>query len=143
MHRAQQILDALYSKLSVLITNGDIKELHTSSAEPPRVYPSLVLAMGSDDVLSESVNYLNMSLAVSTDIVITSNSTDLDRDCLNIRVEVHKAIMSDRQLGLPFVINTKFTGQSEPEHKGDADTYAAYMRLTWQVDYRTHIGDQT
>jgi hypothetical protein len=135
------ILDAINTKLSVLITNGDIKELMRSGIEPPRTYPALSVSMGPDEPMIQQTSHMDQSLTINIDIIVTSNNVDLDRESLKVRLAAHKAIMEDQTLGLPFVINTNFSGQSEPSYKGDADTYAAITRLSWSVLYRTSIKD--
>ena len=138
MHKAQAILNAFKASLAPLITNNVVKVILPNNAQPAEVHPALIVRMGEEDVSARNMsNFDNRDLNIYIDIYVHSKNTDLDEQVLVIREEVEKAILANVQLGLPFVLNTEFNGQDAPDYQGDAELYAAAIRLNFVVKYRT------
>jgi len=141
VHKVQSILNSFKSALLPLISDGIVKTVQGNNAQSPEAHPALVIRMGAEQVQARNLsNFTNNSVLVDVDIYVHSKTLDLDEQLLAVREEVEKAIQADVLLGLPFVLNTQFEGQESPEHQGDAELYAASLRLNFTVQYRTQIG---
>lgn len=143
MHKAQLILDAVYTKLNALVTDSTIKTLNKNSAlkMDSSQHPLVVIRMGDDDPVSRGAQHIDSDLSVHTDIYVSTTSDDLDSLTLAVRLAIHKALMADITQGLGFVIDTQPQGQSEPDYSGEGEDYAGGTRLSWKITYRSNLQD--
>ena len=65
----------------------------------------------------------------------------LDTLLNQIRREVWVAMMADRTLGLPYVIDVRPLGDNEPELSDELEKGAARQRLFFLVKYRHSVAD--
>lgn len=142
MNKAYSVLNAINGKLSALMPTH-LKEVRRNRLDPIQLgdYPVLVIRMGPDTPRGDSINFITSDFTVHTDIYVNSTDSDLDKLTLDIRAEVHKALMADKTQGLDFVIDTKHSLQQEPDYTGEGDDYAGATRLSWEVTYRYTYND--
>lgn len=138
MHKVEAILNNVGAKLGSLKSIGVISELLSSRVQAPESYPTIIYRMGSDEIINRKLSAISDSaLSIYIDIYVESTQLNLDMKVLNIREEVEKVMLSDHTLGLPFVLNTEFLSQEEPDYLGQAATYSGAVRLNYRVTYRT------
>jgi len=135
MHRAETILDAILSLLTGLTTTGE-------KVERGRVYkiaawPSLSIEMGSDQASDEgrSVAFQTRSLEVGVTSYAKADE-DTETALNTIRAEVYAAMMADHTLGLDFVLDVIFSGDSPPQLSGDSEQPAAAQTMNYSISYR-------
>lgn len=138
MHKVQSILEQIKTKLSDLQANKHVSEILDNTASIPIKFPCLIITMGDDDLISrQSSNISQHLLEVFIDIIIQTNTPAINSILLNIREQVEIALLTDHTIGLPFIINTEFTGQFAPEYTGDSEVYTGSMRMRFTFEYRT------
>lgn len=143
MHRATAIRDAIETKLQALVSGGQIKSIVKSLTAWPSDYPSVNVKVGTDVPINPNNAFTDWQLTINTDILLQSNSDDLDAEMLAARLEIHKALMSELNLGLPFVKNIEPGEQGQPNVNVEGATDTSYTQLSWIVNYRAPVTDPT
>lgn len=159
-HRTEQILDAVVIAITGLDTTG-------ANVERGRVYPwsdSQARALTVDQGAASPVNEPDWNHQdVEQEIRITAHvkanpdlfggafssefATDHDigstyaREINVISKEVYIAMMADRTLGLDFVIDTQWLGNTEPELTGDSEAVTVRMDMLFTTTYRHSLTD--
>lgn len=141
MHKVQQILNVFSEKLQPVLQSGLVKEILKNRASAPNFSPAIAIKMGEDIPNQDNATFLDSDLQVYTDIYVISTESDLDKSTLEIRTEIQKAIMSEFNLGLDFVLVVSSLGQLEPDYDGNGEQYAGATRVVWGVKYRSSISD--
>jgi hypothetical protein len=143
MHKAQLILNAAFTRLETLVTNKIIKQTIRNRAIAPTLYPCISMSMGPDTILKENHNSIDSALEIYTDIYISSADSDLDKQTLEVRAEIHKVLLEVLNLDLPYVMKVTPLGQFEPEYDGESESYTSATRLAWSIQYRSNYKDPT
>ena len=141
MHKVQAIRDAVYTAVNGLVSDGHIAEASKNNISNPSNYPSVSVVIGSDLPESKVNTFTDWQLTMFTDIKIQASDGDVDADMLNIRAELHKALMADYTQGLSYVKDFEPGEQSEPEINSEGDTFTCYTRVSWLVKYRSSETD--
>lgn len=140
MHRAQAIRDAVVTKLQPLIALGVVSQVYFG-AEQADELPAIGVMLGDDTRQNRNSAFIDWQLTVFTDILVGGTDADVDAIMLATRLNIHKAIMADTTLGLPYVIDVNPIGQQEPERSNEGDRYTSATRVSWQVTYRSSLTD--
>ena len=137
-HRAEQIADAVVTKLTGLTTTGAncfrarVHELPESSL------PALCVYVGNDvprsDGGSSSFRFIDGDLTIMVEAVVKSSS-GMDSTLLQIRKEATIALQADVTQGLAFVIDTQ-EGPSSIDLAGEGDKPVGRLRMDWIIRYR-------
>jgi hypothetical protein len=141
VHKAQLIINEIYTRLLTLVDSKVVLEVMKNRADVPDDVPAIAVRMGSDEPDNQNASFIDSSLIVNTDIYVITTEQELDEKTLAIRLETHKKLMADYNLGLSFVTQITPLGQSEPDYNGDGEQYAGATRLSWRVSYRSNILD--
>lgn len=91
-----------------------------------------------------NTNFMDWSVQVGIEIYVsgTAGTSSLDQTFLNIRADIHNALMADITQGLNFVKQTIPLGASSPVIDTNELKTAAY-RTAWGFHIRTSIDDMT
>lgn len=135
MHRAESILQAVAATLTGLPTTG--ASVVRGWAQQLDSVPGLIVRMGPDEIDFDTLRQANRLLTVSVEAVVRAGAS-ADSDLNQIRAEVFAALMADRQLGLPWVVDTAPQGDAAPTQKDNADPVVRQV-LQYQVQYRHSI----
>jgi hypothetical protein len=141
VHKAQLIINEINTRLNVLIGEGVVLEVMKNRVDVPDELPAIAIRMGSDDPESQNASFIDSNLIINTDIYVITTAQELDELTLAIRLEMHKKLMVDHNLGLSFVTQITPLGQSEPDYNGDGEQYAGATRLSWRISYRSSVVD--
>ena len=141
MHKAQLIINEINTRLTTLVAAGVVKEVMKNRTDVPDELPAVAVRMGSDTPQNQNAQFIDSQLIINTDIYVITTAQDLDEKTLAIRLEVHKKLMADHNLGLAFVTQIMPIGQSEPDYNGEGEQYAGATRLSWQINYRANVVD--
>jgi len=145
LHRAEHILDAIKTRLTGLTTTGSNVERARVYSFPESVRDALSILMGSDVPVSEAgdgnMAYRDHELEVF--VVAHVKSTSIDTRINLIKAEVTSALLSDRTLGLAYVIDTDEAGWQVPVMTDESDMRAASCQGTFKVHYRRSYNDPT
>jgi hypothetical protein len=141
VHKAQLIINEIYTRLLTLVDSKVVLEVMKNRADVPDDVPAIAVRMGSDEPDNQNASFIDSSLIVNTDIYVITTEQELDEKTLAIRLEIHKKLMADYNLGLGFVTQITPLGQSEPDYNGEGEQYAGATRLSWRVSYRSNILD--
>lgn len=130
-HRAEQIVAAVHTAVTGLITTGANAFRATSRTIDPGGVSALVVWQGPDLVQSEvSGDQLTCALAINIDV----DAADAGADTVlnQIRAEVTTALASSHTLGLAFVSDIREVGSDDLQVIGAG----LRMRMRWLATYR-------
>ncbi len=107
--------------------------------------PALNVVLGPDKPVTDkgpdNLEFQDWELTVFVDIVVKTSAVPIDTLLNSLRLAVHKAIMANYTLGLPFVFNGYPGEAAEPEIKGDGELPVAVLRTAFVFNYRASITD--
>lgn len=141
MHKAEQILNAIYDSCQQLVADDVVLTVEKNTARPPFNFPALVIRVGQDAVSSRDSHFITTEQAINVNIIVKNSPNSLDTETLNIREALHKRITSTPALGLDYVMEVVPQGQDEPEYVGDSDEYSMVTNIPWLVRYRYPINN--
>lgn len=141
-HRAEQIMAAITTAVTGLTTTG-------ANVRRGQLYPfgddqtaALTVAQGPAEMLDDQPHRMKtVRLEVQIIIHVKSSTTLVDSLINQISKEVYIALMADRTLGLAFVIDSDWTGQTEPEQDIDSEAATARAAMQFAVLYRHSLTD--
>ncbi|MCL1038339.1 hypothetical protein L2750_14490 [Shewanella submarina] len=132
--KCEQILEQF--KLLISAEVGEAVEVVRNAMRPGVTgRPVISITMGEATPKSSSVNFYDWSVIVNCEVALMGNLKSLDNDFLNIRNQIQKALMTDIQIGLPFVIQCRADSVTAPAIV-DGDYPCAVVTVSWVVDYR-------
>lgn len=147
-HRAEQIVDAVVSAIrsSAPSTVKVYAHRRLSLAEDQDELPAISVDFGEDQPFDDdgasNMAFIDSLLNINiTAIVSGAEERDLKADLLRHRREVHVSLMSDRTLGLGFVVDTRYLGADSPEIDTDGEFLVGSLTSTWAIHYRMNIAD--
>lgn len=137
-HRAEQIADAVVTKVTSLATTGANVFRGRVHEIPDTSLPALCVYVGTDvprsDGASSSFRFIDGDLTVLIEAVAKASS-GVDSTLIQIRKEVTVALAADVTQGLSFVMNTD-EGPASIDLNGDGDKPVGRMRMDWTFRYR-------
>lgn len=138
--RTEDILEAIETALTGLTTTTTNVHREQSYDIVVTELPHLVINEGEDSVEDQLLqSFTDWALIVDIDIVSRGDSDTAITQVNTIRGEVHAALMTDYQLGLPSVVQyIEPTGTSRPEVSIEGDKPIVRQRLTYTVKYRAN-----
>lgn len=150
MHRAEQIIDAIVTRLQASTTLGinaqNIFAHRTLSlAENQDELPAVTVNFGEDNPANdydEMAGEIGSTLEVFTVPYLTSDDEpSLKVALLAARTEVHKAIDPTATLDLPFVLKVEYGGAVAPEADYTGELAAGSQQSRWLVTYHMNPDD--
>lgn len=151
-HRADQIIEAIVAAVrvqtSALQVQADNVFSHRtlSLADDAGLLPAITVNFADDTPVSEfgadNVSFIDSVLGITIEsFAVDPEEQAVRRALLNHRRFIHKALMADQALGLPFVIGTRYAGAAKPELDGTTELAAGALESRWAVHYRMNISD--
>ncbi len=146
-HRAEQILTAVRDAISARVAASGVN-VYTHrrlSLDPEQdETPAISVDYGEDRRAdAQTLGMIASLLSVEvTAIVADAEERDVRSRMLELRAEIHRAVMADPQLGLrEFVVSTYYGGASAPEVDTDGEQIIGALQSTWVVHYRMDLTD--
>ncbi len=133
MHRAETILEAVKTALTGLTTTA--ARVERDRVYPPESCPALSIEQG-DELPADDGNLAFQDSALDVDVIAYVKSDSFNTQANQIRAEVYAAMMGNRTLGLVFVHDTRWLGDSRPEPSGDGETKTLRVSMRFRVFYR-------
>lgn len=141
-HRDEQILDAVMTTVTGLTTP-------VSAPVRGRVYPhddsnlpALTVYMGQSTPVDEgNVRYQDRYLEVRIEAHVKEATETLEQTLNQLKKEVYVAVLANRTLGLPFVHDTQWEGDGEPELQDGSNKPTGSLEMRYRVQYRHSISD--
>lgn len=144
-HRAEQIMVAVLSQLTGLATTGTNAFRNRVHGLEDAETPALTIYQESDTPLGEDgfSNYAFLDSELTIKIVAHVKAGGSPETRLNqIRREVHVALMTDYQQGLPEVVLTTVPrGAAAPVLLSEGERPTASLDIYWGVQYRSSQTD--
>ncbi len=132
----EQVLAAVFSKLSGLAHFASRRRNHINLLDPKVDYPALVMMDGGDDAEPMDANgrdLLRMRVDVAV-AVLTKTSAELGPALSEARAQVLKALGADPTLG-GLVSQVRYRGATDPDYADQLGQPAeAVMTLTFLID---------
>ena len=134
VHRAEEILSAVVTALTGLATTG-------ASVERDRVYPAqscpaLSIEQGGEEPIQGRENMQFQDSALEVEVAVYVKSQSLNTQLNQIKAEVYAALMANRQLGLAYVYDLQWLGDTAPEPNRDSDSPTTKCSMRFAVAYR-------
>lgn len=146
-HRAQQIVDAIAAEIALGVPNAAIfTHRSLSVSEADQELPAVSVRYGADAPIealgASNVAFLDSLLELQTIALVRANDeTALLSGLLDLRRQIHVALMANRSQGLAFVIDTRYAGAGAPEVDASSEYLAGRLEVRWLVHYRMNITD--
>lgn len=145
-HRAEQVLDAVASLVRARVEASGVKVYtHRRLTLDPEQddLPAISIDYGEDRrAESQYVDQIDSVLEVQcTAVVVDPEEKPLRQKLLELRREIHQAVMADTRLGLEFVVTTAYGGASAPAVEADGEQLVGELQSTWLVAYSTSTTD--
>lgn len=145
-HRREQILDAITSQLTGLVTTGTRVERGRAYPLDETFLPAILIYQGEDNPTpaesAEAVyQFVDSTLTVAVEACASLAGNLTDQTLNQIDKEAWIALMATTNLGLPFVLYITPSGAQEPRLSGEGDRPIGYLRRNWIVHYRTSRAD--
>lgn len=145
-HRAQQIVDAIASKLAANVNLRAAVYTHRtlSLSEDERELPAITVNVGEDEPESEGAEQLNRITSALEAVIAAACVGDSEKEVidslLELRTQSHIALMADTSLGLAFVWQTEYAGASAPQLR-QGERMCGTLTMRWRVHYEMNISD--
>lgn len=143
--RVEQLIDALVTNLEAdaAISAGSVYRCR-SSAFADTELPAYNIAVGPDVPLNplgpDNVAFIDWAQTLFIDCYVKSILPDIDAVFLDMRRNIHRALMADVTQGVSFVMTTIPQGAEEPVIDDSGEQKTAVYRTGWEFRLRTTIG---
>lgn len=141
---------ALLNANAGIIAKGATAQVGRIAPLPPEALPFLGVFLTGDASIGEfgpqNTNFIDWDISVAVEIAMDADATtiSLEQDYLNMRADVHEAIMTDApDLSLPFVLMAYPLGADEANLSQDGKRKTVSYRTQWGFRVRTSITDMT
>ncbi len=139
MHRAESIMQAIEQRLTGLATTGS--RIERARVWPVEECPALSIERGDDAPMDNgrSLGFQSRQLEVFVTAYAKSPTGTFETSLHQIAAEVYAALFADVTQGLPYVMDTHWTGDSRPETSTETEGRTATMQMAYQIHYRHSI----
>lgn len=134
MHRAEEILSAVVAALTGLPTTAN--RVERDRVYPPDQTPALSVNQGGEEPIQGSTGMQAQDSALEIEINIQVKSGTSSSDLNQIKAEVYAALMSNHKLGINYVHQIQWGGDTKPEPSGEADLKTVSCAMRFAVAYR-------
>lgn len=146
-HRADQILTAVRDAIAARVEASGVR-VYTHrrlSLDPEQdELPAITVDYGEDRRAdSQTLGKIASDLFVEvTAIVAKPTEPEAREKLLELRAEIHRAVMASPKQGIPdVVVSTFYGGAAAPEVDTDGEQIVAALVSTWIVRYRMELAD--
>jgi len=149
-HRAMQVIAAFVSRITGLQSTGNRVYLNRTYEIEEDTRTAINVMLGEETPQGEfgfsSMDRIDNVLEIIAEIRVRSSGDSIDSIILQIRKEMHIALMSWVQsqtypLGLDFVYMLYPAGTGNPEIESVSEKPTAKIETLWKVHYRHSILD--
>ena len=146
-HRAQTIIEAISALVLARVGPSGVKVFtHRRFTLDPEQdeLPSISIDYGEDRRSDNSVlGKITSVLSVEcTAVVVSPREDELREKLLELRAEIHRAVMANANLGLPdFVSTTFYGGAGAPGIDAEGEQLVGELTSTWLVLYEMSLSD--
>lgn len=147
-HRAAEIIDQIADILNAQADLAAVVYTHRqlTLSESDQEVPAVIVQMGDDEPFTDTGVSVIPFIDSLLDVTCTLKATGVDEPeimgaLLELRRQVHIALMADRSLGLGFVIDTRYQGATQPEIERESERMVGSYATRWTVHYRMNILD--
>lgn len=144
-HRAEQIVDAIAAIIAARVQppGAHVFTHRRLSVDPYQdELPLVSVDFGDDTPAADNTQFIDSVLTVpTTAVAVGPEERDVKLKLLELRREVHRAIMADPTLGLAFVVYTNYGGAAEPVYETDGELLVGELTSNWFVHYRMNVLD--
>lgn len=141
---------ALLQANANIIANGVGVQVGRIAPLPPESLPFVGVFLIGDASIGEfgqqNTNFIDWDVSVAIEIAMDADATtaSLEQDYLNLRADVHEAIMTDAPtLSLASVMMAYPLGADEPNLSQEGKRKTVSYRTQWGFRVRTSITDMT
>lgn len=146
-HRVDQIGNALEAAISAQIPNAQIfRDRVLTLTEDAQELPAVSISLGQDLPL-DPIGFTNTAFIDSLaefEIWVYAAGSD-EKDCraalVELRRQVHIAVMSQLNLGLSYVLGPRYAGAEAPAINVEGRRVVGRLCAHWRYDYRMNVGD--
>jgi hypothetical protein len=146
VHRAQTIIDAIASLVRTRVQASGVKVFthhrHSFDAEQDEL-PAISVDYGEDRRAdSSTLGVITSLLTVEcTAVAAAPLEADLRSKLLDLRAEIHRAVMANHRLGLDFVSTTYYGGANAPQLDAEGEQLVGELTSSWAVLYEMSLFD--
>jgi hypothetical protein len=144
-HRAEQIIQRIRTLLEAQVEYDGVHvyaHRRLSLAEDQDELPAISVDFGQDSPVEENIQFIDSLLTVAvTSIVAAAEEDTVKAELLELRRQIHIALMEDVTLGLPFVISTSYGGAEPPAFDLRGEFIVGALATPWNVYYRMLLAD--
>ena len=143
--RTETLIDTLVATLQAdaAITVGSVYQGRTAPLADTEL-PAYSIELGQDSPLNalgtDNVAFIDWAQLIFIDCYAKSTAADINSIFLNMRRNVHRALMADYTQGLSFVMQTIPAGAEEPILDSSGEQKTMVYRTGWEFRLRTSIG---
>src|SRR3990172_190104 len=132
-HRREQIIDAVKTTLTGLITTGSNVFRGRVQELPDASLPALCIYQGEDREIGQYAQAkIDRELDITVEVLVKTSTTQVDELLNLIAKEVCVALQADYTQGLNFVINSIEGDTGKPELSGEGEKPSAAMAMQWK-----------
>lgn len=142
---AQQVV-ALLKTVTYWNPENVVRERVVGFSRRDNDLPAVSVFMAEDQPVSdngqENMAFIDSELTIQC-VVFVSQPTEEEviDQLLEMRRQIHIALMADYTLGLSFVSDTRYGGASPPDIEDDGGSLIGRMEVTWKIQYRMRLSD--
>ncbi len=152
---ADNLIFTMLARLETLIgahVNIDASKVSLGRVDPASVVdlPHVGIFLDEDASIGEfgpqNVTFIDWDVSVGIELLVDADATvsSLDQTYLNLRADVHNAIMeASPTLGLTFVLMAFPVGAEQPSLSNEGKRKTSSYKTLWGVRVRTSIDDMT
>jgi len=146
VHRAQQIIDAVAALVRARVEASGVKVFthRRFTLDPDQdELPAISVDYGEDrKAETTTLGSIDSVIEIQCTAVVASSLEDeLRSKLLDLRAEIHRAVMANHRLGLLFVSTTYYGGASAPAIDAEGEQLVGELTSTWLVLYEMSLSD--
>ena len=146
-HRACQIIDAVADAIKSTVPSNINVYAHRreSLAEDQDELPAISVDFGEDEPIGDDgSDKLDGTITSLLTVNVSGLASDIEesllrRSLLQLRTHAHVAIKRNKDLGLPFVLDTHYGGANPPDVNVEGDTLIGELTSVWGVRYELRL----
>lgn len=141
MHRAKQIFTTFFGLIEPLQNTSLVEQVVKTNIDTEENFPMLSVSIGGDTREDWNKGSDEFNLTIFVDIFTRANSKIIDEQMLDIREVVENTIYQNENLGLDYVFEIEFVGQSAPNYNDQGTEYSSSTRLEWRIRYLAELNN--
>lgn len=141
-HKDEQVMDAVVAVVTGLTSTGVNVKRGRVYPHDDSALPALSVYMGpSEPVGDPNAQYQDRMLDVRVEAFAKESTDTLDQTLNQIKKEVYIAMQATPTLGLGFVFDTTWSGDTEPDLQDGSNKPTGSVVMNYRVHYRHSYTD--